>query len=90
MYFSILCFDKENSLEKRKKLRPDHIQYISKFKEKILLVGPILSELEEPQGSLLIIDFNNRNEANNFSKNDPYYLGGLFKSVEIYKFKKVF
>ena len=90
MYFSILCFDKENSLEKRKKLRPDHIDYISKFKEKILLVGPILSESEEPKGSLLIIDFNNRNEANKFSKKDPYYLGGLFKRVEIYKFKKVF
>ena len=90
MYFSILCYDKKNSLEKRKKLRSDHIKYISGFKKKILLVGPILSESEEPQGSLLIIDFNNRNEANSFSENDPYYLGGLFKKVEIYKFKKVF
>ena len=89
MYFSILCYDKQNSLEKRKKLRPDHIKYISKFKKKILLVGPILSESEEPHGSLLIMDFNDRNEANHFSKNDPYFLGGLFTKVEIHKFKKV-
>lgn len=89
MYFSILCYDKQNSLNKRKKLRPGHIEYIRRSKKKILLVGPILSESEEPQGSLLIMDFKDRNEASKFSKNDPYYLGGLFAKVEIYKFKKV-
>tara|TARA_B100000989_G_scaffold294912_1_gene274891 strand:- start:1500 stop:1772 length:273 start_codon:yes stop_codon:yes gene_type:complete len=90
MLYSIYCYDKNGSLERRKSLRGDHISYLKKFEQKILTAGPLLSENEEPVGSLLILDFVSKQEAETFSKNDPYYLGGLFKKIEICKFKKVY
>lgn len=90
MLYSIYCYDKNDSLERRKSLRHDHISYLKKFEQKIILAGPLLNENEEPLGSLLVLDFLSKQEAEIFSKNDPYFLGGLFKKIEICKFKKVY
>ena len=38
-------------------------------------------------GSLIVIEAENKEEALNWSKNDPYNKAGLFQSVKIYKFK---
>tara|TARA_S200000501_G_C20228868_1_gene484885 strand:+ start:80 stop:352 length:273 start_codon:yes stop_codon:yes gene_type:complete len=90
MYYSIICYDHNNSSEKRKKLRPKHINYLTKNKNLILFAGPIMDDEDMIIGSLIVINFENKNQVEIFSKNDPYYLGGLFKKVLINKFKKVF
>ena len=90
MLYSIYCYDKNNSFERRKSLRNDHISYLKKFEKKIVLAGPLLNENEEPLGSLLVLNFLSKQEAEIFSKNDPYFLGGLFNKIEIYRFKQVY
>ena len=90
MLYSIYCYDKNDSFERRRSLRNDHISYLKKFEKQIVLAGPLLNENEEPLGSLLILNFLSKREAETFSKNDPYFLGGLFKKIEIFKFKKVY
>lgn len=50
--------------------------------------GPLLSDdNEEMMGSLIIIEAENKEGALKWSEADPYNKAGLFKSVEIYKFK---
>ncbi|MBH43646.1 MAG: hypothetical protein CMP25_02520 [Rickettsiales bacterium] len=90
MLYSIYCYDKNDSSERRKSLRNDHISYLKKFEKKIVLAGPLLNENEEPLGSLLVLNFLSKQEAEIFSKNDPYFLGGLFNKIEIYRFKQVY
>ena len=41
-------------------------------------------------GSLLVMEFADRAAAEDFAKNDPYAKAGLFESVAITPFRKVF
>ena len=90
MSYFITCIDKPNSLTKRLSIRERHINYLTKFKSKLLTAGPLIGEDGKPYGSLLILDFKVRSELEDFLKNDPYRLEGLFKEVIIREFKKVF
>jgi uncharacterized protein len=90
MHYSLICYDLPDSSEKRKRLRESHIKYLNGFKKLILFAGPIMDEENNVLGSLIVIKFSNKDEVDDFSKNDPYFLGGLFKKVLINKFKKVF
>ena len=90
MAYFITCIDKPNSLTKRLSIRERHINYLTKFKSKLITAGPLIGEDGKPYGSLLILDFKMRSELEDFLKNDPYNLEGLFEEVIIKEFKKVF
>ncbi len=90
MSYFITCIDKPNSLTKRLSIRESHINYLTKFKSNLVTAGPLIGEDGKPYGSLLILDFKERSELQDFLKNDPYRLEGLFEQVIIREFKKVF
>ena len=79
MSYFITCIDKPNSLTKRLSIRERHINYLTKFKSKLVTAGPLIGEDGKPYGSLLILDFKLRSELQDFLENDPYSLEGLFK-----------
>lgn len=90
MHFAILCIDKPDSFELRKATRPAHLEYMKDYAHRALAIGPVLSDDGETMnGSLLIIDFEDRAEAEAFCAGDPYAKAGLFQSVEIRRWKKV-
>lgn len=87
MLFSIICLDHKDSLEKRLSNRTDHLKYV-KDTGLVRYAGPLLNDdNEEMMGSLIIIEAENKEGALKWSEADPYNKAGLFKSVEIYKFK---
>lgn len=88
--YMITCFDKKNSLKKRLANRKLHLEYLKSFKKKLILAGPIFNKTNKPKGSVLILKFQNKLELNNFLKNDPYSKVGLFETVNIEIFKRVF
>ena len=88
--YIITCIDKKNSLKKRLANRELHLKYLKSFKDKIILAGPILNKTNKSKGSVLILKFQNRFEVNNFLKNDQYSKAGLFETVNIEIFKRVF
>ena len=90
MAYFITCIDKPNSLKKRLSVREDHINYLTKFKSKLITAGPLICKDGKPYGSLLILDFKMPSELTDFLENDPYNLEGLFEEVIIKEFKKVF
>jgi uncharacterized protein YciI len=56
----------------------------------LFAAGPTLSEDgERMTGSLLILDFADRTEAQAFADGDPYAKAGLFERVEIRPWRKV-
>tara|TARA_B100000029_G_C17075138_1_gene778363 strand:- start:111 stop:383 length:273 start_codon:yes stop_codon:yes gene_type:complete len=89
MAYLLICTDNENSLDNRLKKRPDHIEYLKKFNEKLLLAGPIMNDVNEPMGSVIILDFESIKDVNNFIKNDPYNEIKLFSDIKIKKFNRV-
>ena len=89
MAFLINCTDKENSIDLRLSTREEHIKYLKKIKNKIILAGPILDKNDNPVGTVLIVDLDNFTAVKKFLKDDPYSKVNLFKKVEIIRFKKV-
>ena len=90
MYYTLICLDKENCSQLRKKQRPFHLNFLEGYKKKILFAGPLLDEKNNVKGSLIVISAAKKSDVEKFYKNDPYFLSGLFSEVKVYKFKKVF
>ncbi|MFQ6017629.1 MAG: YciI family protein [Kiloniellaceae bacterium] len=89
MHFVITCLDKPGHGAVRAENRPAHLEYLKANGDKILVAGPILSEDgERPTGSLLIMAFADRAEAEAFAAGDPYNRAGLFESVTIKPWRK--
>ena len=89
-YFAIHCIDKPDSAELRAATRPAHLAYIETVLDRVLAAGPLLDMDGKPLGSLLIIDFPDREAAIEFAAGDPYALAGLFGSVAVTAWRKVY
>jgi uncharacterized protein YciI len=91
MHFVISCVDKAGSGQVRADNRAAHLDYLNRNTDKILAAGPTLSEDGAAMnGSVLILEFADRAEAEAFAAGDPYAQAGLFESVTIRPWKKVF
>jgi uncharacterized protein len=90
MLFAIICTDRPGSLELRMATRPTHLAYLQTYAAKLVDVGPILDSDGRPCGSLLIIEVNDRSEAEGFAAGDPYAKAGLFESTVIRPYRRVF
>jgi uncharacterized protein YciI len=89
MLYVIHCFDKDNHLELRQEVRPEHVAYLKGFGSRIWCAGPTLNDTEDMDGSVIVIECENMSEAEDFAANDPYAKAGLFREVLIQKWKKV-
>ncbi len=89
-YFAIHCIDKPHAQELRAQTRAAHLEYVQTVKDDLLVVGPLLDNDGQPMGSLLIIDFPDRKAAIEFAARDPYAEAGLFASVAVTAWRKVF
>lgn len=88
MKFVIIGYDGPEGEAKRKMYRPAHLANLEPLDSegRVILAGP----LTDKTGSLLVLDFENRDEAEQFAKNDPYMVHGVFERVEIHPFLQVF
>ena len=89
MLFVILATDRPDSGEIRTANRPEHIEYLKGFGERIVAGGATLSDDGETMtGSFLLVDVADRAAAEAFAGNDPFAKAGLFGSVEIRRWRK--
>lgn len=95
MEYVFYCEDAPNSLEKRRSVRPAHIERIKALKEEgqLVVAGPLLKEdNEDPavagvRGSLIIAKFNNIEEAKAWIAADPYVTAEVYANVTVLPFK---
>lgn len=91
MHFVIYCLDKPDHMQVRMDNRPAHVEYLKAHADKIVAAGPMLTDDGEGMnGSTLLMEFNDKAEAEDWAANDPYAKAGLFQSVDIRAWKKVF
>lgn len=86
--YALICTDKDGGLEIRKQNRAKHLDYIEETGI-VVMAGPFLDEAGNMSGSLVILDVDNRTEAEAWAKGDPYAIAGLFAKVRIEAWKKV-
>jgi uncharacterized protein len=96
--YAIISEDVEYSLEKRLSVRPAHIQRLQVLQDagKLVLAGPHPAiDSNEPgdagfTGSLIVAEFDNLQQAQQWAVADPYIEAGVYARVVVKPFKQVF
>ncbi|MDK2742297.1 MAG: hypothetical protein H8K03_06545 [Nitrospira sp.] len=88
MKFVIIGYDSPEGEAKRKVHRPAHLANLEPLDKegRVVLAGP----LTDKTGSLLVLEFETQAEAEEFARNDPYTVQGVFERLEIHPFMQVF
>lgn len=89
-YFAIHCIDKPLQQDLRAATRPEHLAYLRSAEDKVVVAGPLLDDDGNPIGSMLLMEFPDRKAAVSFAAKDPYAQAGLFASVAVTAWRKVF
>ena len=98
MLYAIIAQDVENSLQNRLSARPRHLERLTALQEqgRLILAGPHPAvDSEDPgeagfSGSLIVAEFESLQEAKAWADADPYVEAGVYASVTVKPFKKVF
>ncbi len=96
MFYAILAEDREDSLEQRLKVRPEHVERLKKLQHegRLLLAGPHPAiDAEDPgaagfSGSLIVAEFPDLESAKAWADEDPYIKAGVYARVNVKPFKK--
>lgn len=83
MHFIIRAYDGEGMLDKRMEVRPRHLEGMDKMKKHVLCAGGLLDEAGKMKGSLLVMEFETREELDNYLANEPYVLEHVWERMEI-------
>ena len=97
MHYAIYCEDRKDTLERRRSVRPAHLQRLETLKEegRLLLAGPLLNEDDENpivggvKGSLIVAQFDHLAAAKEWAAADPYVTADVYARVTVYPFKKI-
>lgn len=91
MQFVLICRDgtDEKALERRMAAREAHI---ASFKEGLasgqnILGGAILDDAGTMRGSVMVVEFPDRESLDKWLKSDPYVTGDVWKDIEILPFR---
>ena len=88
MKFVILGKDGPDGAVKRPVYREAHLQRLKQWAQqgKVILAGP----LTDKTGSLIIVEADSMEEVQNFAKEDPYMVHGVFQEITVHPFLQVF
>jgi uncharacterized protein YciI len=98
MLYAIIARDVDDSLQNRMVARPAHLERLNALLDegRLVLAGPHPAiDTEDPgeagfSGSLIVAEFNSLEDAQAWAADDPYQHAGVYASVTVKPFKKVF
>lgn len=87
MKFVIIGYDGPEGEARRKVHRSAHLGNLESLDRqgRVVLAGP----LTDRSGSLLVLEFETQEEAEDFARHDPYTVHGVFDRIEIHPFMQV-
>ncbi len=96
MWYAMIAEDTPNSLEKRLNARPAHLERLNVLQNagRLLLAGPFPAiDSNDPgvagfSGSLIVAEFNNLKEAQDWANQDPFVIAGVYANVSVKPFRK--
>lgn len=98
MFYAIIGNDKQGTLEQRLAVRPDHLARLQQLHDegRLLTAGPCPNiDSEDPgpagfSGSVIIAEFDSLEAAQTWVNEDPYVKAGVYASVMVKPYKRVF
>ena len=92
--FVVTCTDKEGTVEKRLATRPEHLARLEKLDAagRVIVAGAMPIDRENPQagfyGSTLILDFDTREELDQWLSEEPFLREGIYEKIDVKPFNK--
>jgi len=85
MLFALTALDKPGSLQLRMDTRPDHVAYLEDLRAKgtLKLAGPFLDVDGKPNGSFVVVEADDMDDARAILARDPYARAGLFQTTDL-------
>jgi uncharacterized protein len=89
--YAIITRDKPNSLHVRNEARAEHLEYLTRHQDKLLAAGAqVDDDGQGGYGGIIIVDTEDRAEAEAFIRDDPFTQAGLFGGIEVVRWRKAF
>ena len=96
MWYVIHACDRDDSLEARKKARPEHLVRLNEMfgQGRLLVAGPMPNiDSADPgpagfSGSTIIAEFDSLEDAREWAGDDPYVSAGVYETVDVRPFIK--
>ena len=83
MQFLIKAYDGEGMLKKRMEVRPRHLEGMKALGKQIICAGGLLDDSGKMKGSVLIVDFSDRNALNDYLEHETYVIEGVWQKIEV-------
>lgn len=90
MAYLVLFDDHLDTEELRKEYRPAHVEHLKTKLDKIISGGPMFNEAGQACGGAIVLDVDDKAEADAFAANDPYTAMGVHKSHTVTEYRPSF
>jgi len=89
MNYVVHCLDFEGAEKKRLEHYEAHKAYLASARIKTVISGPLLADDNETMiGSCFVLEADSLSEVEDFNRNDPFAMAGLWEHVSIRPFNK--
>ncbi len=83
MQFAVTAYDGENMLERRMEVRPRHLANLAKIMDRVVCAGGLLDDDGRMKGSVMILDFDSREDLSAYLATEPYIAEGVWADVRV-------
>ncbi len=83
MKYLITAKDGEGMLERRMEVRPRHLENIRKYLDRTVVAGGLLDEEGRAKGSVLVMDFETKEDLDAYLASEPYIQERVWETVDI-------
>lgn len=83
MQFIIKAYDGEGMLGKRMEVRPRHLEGMDRMREHVICAGGLLDDDGRMKGSVLIMEFENREQLDHYLAQEPYVQEHVWEKIEV-------
>lgn len=90
MQFVITAYDGEGMLAKRMEVRPLHLEGMERLKDHLVCAGGLLDDAGNLKGSVLVMEFQNREELDEYLTNEIYVKEHVWERITVERMNVVY
>ena len=90
MQFVITAYDGAGMLAKRMELRPLHLEGMERLKKHLIAAGGMLDDEGKLKGSVLIMEFQSREEVDDYLANEIYVKEQVWEKITVERMNVVY
>lgn len=83
MQFVITAYDGEGKLAKRMEVRSRHLEGVERIREHVICAGGMLDEEGNLKGSVLVMEFQNREELDAYLAQEVYFTEHVWEKITV-------